>query len=116
MNYFLSFVFAGLVCAIAQVIYDKTKLTQGHVVVLFVFLGSLLSFLNIYDLLIDTFFSGAKVLIMNYGHMLYQSAKVGAKSNNFFNIFIEMMKSTSGIVSFAIVISICASFVKKVRP
>lgn len=116
MNYLLAFVFAGTVCLIAQLIYEKSKLTPGHIVCLFVIIGATLSFFNIYDRLIDIFHSGATSLITNYGHMLYQSAKVGAQSKDYFQIFVELMKSTSGIVSLAIIMAILVSFLKRARP
>lgn len=116
MSYLLSFLFAGGVCVIAQLLYDKTKLTPGHIVVLFVIVGAVLSFFNIYDVLIDTFSSGATSLITNYGHMLYQAGKEGAQTGDYFQIFISIMKSTSGIVSFAIIASIICALIKKPKP
>ncbi len=116
MSYLLAFVFTGGVCVIAQLLYDKTKLTPGHIVTLFVILGAVLSFFNIYDILIDTFSSGATALITNYGHMLYQAGKEGAKTGDYFQIFLHLMKSTSGIVSFAIIISIICALIKKPKP
>lgn len=116
MNYLLSFVFAGSFCMIAQIVYEKTKLTQGHIVTSCVFLGAMLSFFNIYDKLIAIFHSGATSLITNYGHLLYQSAKIGAKSKDYFQIFIHLMQNTSGIVSFAIVLSLLGGFFKGAKP
>ena len=114
--YFLAFIFSGGVCALAQLIYDKTKLTPGHIVTLFVIMGAVLSFFNVYDDLINIFSCGATSLITNYGHLLFQGAKKGAETNNFFMIFIELMKTTSGIVSFAIVISVLAALIKRPKP
>ncbi len=116
MTYLMSFLFAGTVCLLAQLIYEFTKLTQGHIVTLFVIIGASLSFFNIYDKIIEIFHSGATSLIMNYGHMLYQSAKIGAKTNDYFQIFIEIMKSTSGLVSYAIILALIISFIKRPRP
>ena len=40
MNYLLSFLFCGFVCVIAQLIYEYTKLTPGHITCSFVVLGA----------------------------------------------------------------------------
>lgn len=40
MNYLLAFLFSGFVCLIAQLIYDHSRLTPGHITSLFVVLGS----------------------------------------------------------------------------
>ena len=49
MIYVYSFLFAGFVCMIGQLILDNTKLTPGHITSLFVIIGSALDVFNIYD-------------------------------------------------------------------
>ena len=48
-----SFIYTGLICLIAQIIKDNTKLTTGHITSLFCSLGALLGFFGIYDKIID---------------------------------------------------------------
>lgn len=69
-----SFIFAGIICLIAQIIKDNTKLTSGHITSLFVVIGVILSFFGIYEYLIQTFGAGANVVIMSFGNSLYQAA------------------------------------------
>ena len=42
--------FCGLLCGIAQIILDNTKLTPGHVTSLFVVIGAALDIFGIYDI------------------------------------------------------------------
>ena len=49
MNYFLSFIFCGILCMISQYFIEKTKLTPGHINTLLVITGTILSGLKIYD-------------------------------------------------------------------
>ena len=44
MNFLMSFIFAGFLCMIAQVILDNTKLTPGHITSIFTAMGAFLSF------------------------------------------------------------------------
>ena len=69
-----SFIFCGLICVIAQIIKDNTKLSSGHITSIFVSIGALLSFFHIYDKLIDIFGGGANVVIMSFGNSLYNYA------------------------------------------
>lgn len=69
-----SFIFAGTICLIAQIIKDNTKLTSGHITSIFVSIGALLGFFGIYDKLIESFGGGASVVIMSFGNTLYNSA------------------------------------------
>ena len=63
-----SFIFAGTVCLIAQLIKDNTKLTSGHITSIFVSIGAFLGFLGIYDKLIKYFGGGAQVVITSFGN------------------------------------------------
>lgn len=69
-----SFIFSGIICVIAQIIKDNTKLTSGHITSLFVSIGALLGFFGIYDKFIEFFGGGANVVIMSFGNTLYKSA------------------------------------------
>ena len=40
MIYLYSFLFAGIVCLIGQIILDNTKLLPGHITSLFVMIGA----------------------------------------------------------------------------
>ena len=49
MDYFNAFWTGGLICALVQILLDKTKLLPGRVMVLLVCSGALLSFLGLYQ-------------------------------------------------------------------
>ena len=42
MHYLMAFVTCGGICLIAQIIYDNTKLTAGHITSMFVVAGAVL--------------------------------------------------------------------------
>lgn len=57
MDYFNAFWTGGLICALVQILLDKTKLLPGRVMVLLVCSGALLSFLGLYQPFVN--FAGA---------------------------------------------------------
>ena len=104
MNYFLAFLFAGLICGLAQIILDNTILTPGHVTAGFTVVGALLSFLGIYDKLISLFGAGATVLISNFGHTLYQAGIEGYYAEGWLGIFIHLLDKSSLITLILLII------------
>ena len=70
MEFIYSFLFAGIVCLIGQIILDNTKLLPGHITSLFVVIGAALDTFSIYDLFVDKFGAGAIVCITSFGHLL----------------------------------------------
>ena len=71
MDYFNAFWFGGLVCALIQILLDKTKLMPGRVMVLLVCSGALLSAVGIYRPLVDFAGAGASVPLIGFGHVLW---------------------------------------------
>lgn len=69
-----SFLFTGIICVIAQIIKDNTRLTSGHITSLFCSIGALLGFFGIYDKIVEYVGGGANVVIMSFGNTLYKTA------------------------------------------
>ena len=53
MSYLLSFLVCGSICLIAQIIYDNSKLSPGHITSLFVIIGAFLNIGGLYDKLLN---------------------------------------------------------------
>ena len=99
MNYVLSFLFCGFVCAVAQLIYEYTKLTPGHITCSFVVLGALLDLFHIYDRLIKIFHAGAMLPITSFGHSLMHGAMAMTKEYGVFGLAMGMFDLTAaGII------------------
>ena len=111
MNFLLAFLFAGSLCAIAQVILDNTKLTPGHITSIYTVMGAFLSFLGVYDNLISKFGAGATSLISNFGHMLYSSAWQGYQEEGLLGIFTNMLTKSSAAITGAIVFAFLIAIV-----
>ncbi len=115
MIYLYSFLFAGIVCLIGQIILDNTKLTSGHVTSLFVVVGAFLDIFGIYDFFVKNFGGGAYVVITSFGHSLIHGALENANEVGFMGLLTGMFSLTSaGIVS-AIIIAFFLSIIFKAR-
>ena len=55
---------------IAQVIYDNTKFSPGHITSLFVIIGAFLNIGGLYDKLLNISLIGASLPIISFGHSL----------------------------------------------
>lgn len=72
MVFLKAFITGGIICSIGQILIDKTKLTPGRILVLFVILGTFLSSIGIYQKIVDFGGAGATVPISGFGHLLAQ--------------------------------------------
>ena len=49
MDYIKAFLVGGIICAIVQILMDKTKLMPGRIMVMLVCLGAILGAVGIYE-------------------------------------------------------------------
>lgn len=105
MIYLNSFVFAGFVCLIGQIILDNTKLTPGHITSIFVVVGSFLDIFNIYDKLVLWAGGGALVPITSFGHLLIHGAMDTVNNFGTMGLFTGMFDLTSSGIVAAIIFS-----------
>ncbi len=100
MIYIYSFLFAGFISMLGQLILDNTKLTPGHITSLFVIIGASLDIFNIYDLIVQHVGAGALVPITSFGHLLIHGGLVRANSMGFVGLMMGVFDLTaSGITS-----------------
>lgn len=113
MTYIYSFLFTGLLCLIAQVILDNTKLTPGHITSLFVVIGTFLDIFNIYDKIILIVGGGALVPITSFGHLLIHGALAKTTEAGALGIFMGMFDLTASGITSAIIFSFIFALIFK---
>ena len=79
LNFIKAFVVGGLICTIAQLIINYTKITPGKILVVFLLAGAALQAVGLYQYLVDFAGAGATVPISGFGYLLAQGAIKGAK-------------------------------------
>ncbi len=110
--YIKAFVVGGLICTIAQILINTTKLTSGRILVVFMLAGLVLQSFGIYEYLIDFAGAGATVPISGFGYLLAQGAINGAKSGLFGAITGGLKAASAGITA-AVVFSFLVALIFK---
>lgn len=87
MDYFNAFWVGGLICALVQILLDKTKLMPGRVMVLLVCTGSILGAIGIYQPLIDFAGAGAAVPLLGFGNTLWKGLKEAIDTDGVIGLF-----------------------------
>ena len=103
MIYLNSFLFAGFVSLVGQLILDNTKLTAGHITSLFVVIGAFLDTFSWYDEIIKYCGSGALVPITSFGHSLIHGALDKAADMGLIGLLMGMFDLTASGITAAIV-------------
>ena len=103
MIYLNSFLFAGFVSLLGQLILDNTKLTAGHITSLFVVIGAFLDTFSWYDEIIKYCGAGAMVPITSFGHSLIHGALAKASDVGIMGLFMGMFDITATGITAAII-------------
>ena len=109
MDYFNAFWFGGLVCALIQILLDKTKLMPGRVMVLLVCSGALLSAVGVYRPLVDCAGAGASVPLIGVGQVLWEGMKKAIEEDGILGLFTGGFTACAAGVSSALIFSYLAS-------
>ena len=99
MNYIHAFWVGGLICALVQILLDKTRLMPGRVMVLLVCTGSVLSALHLYEPLVDYAGAGASVPLIGFGHLLFQGVKEEMEQVGVLGVFTGGLKAMNKIMA-----------------
>ena len=113
MEYVHAFWVGGLICALVQILLDKTKMLPGRVMVLLVCTGSVLGSLGIYDKLVSFAGAGASVPLLGFGNVLWKGVKKAILQDGVLGIFMGGFTASAVGISAALIFGYLASLVFK---
>ena len=111
MDYLNAFWVGGVICALVQILLDKTKLLPGRVMVLLVCSGVILSAVGIYQPLTEYAGAGASVPLLGFGNILWTGTKKSIDQDGFLGLFTGGFTACAAGVSAALIFSYLASLI-----
>ena len=111
MDYIKAFVVGGVICALAQILMEKTKLLPGRIMVLLVCSGAVLGAIGLYQPFSEWAGAGANVPPLGFGNVLWSGIKEAIDKDGFIGIFKGGFTSSAVGISSALVFSYIASLI-----
>lgn len=87
MDYVIAFIVGGAICALVQILMEKTKMLPGRIMVLLVCLGTVLGAIGVYEPFSKWAGAGANVPLLGFGNVLWQGVKEAVDSEGFIGLF-----------------------------
>ncbi len=109
MDYVIAFGVGGGICALAQILMDRTKMMPGRVMVTLVCLGAVLSAIGWYAPFAEFAGAGAGVPLIGFGHLLMEGVKEGVREDGFLGLFSGGFKAGAVGSSAALIFGYLAS-------
>ena len=111
MDYVKAFVVGGIICVLAQILMEKTKMLPGRIMVLLVCLGAVLGAIGIYQPFSEWAGAGANVPLLGFGNNLWNGVKEAIDKDGFIGIFKGGFTASAVGISGALVFSYLASLI-----
>ena len=111
MDYINAFWVGGLICALTQILMEKTKLMPGRIMVLLVCTGAVLGAVGIYEPFQKYAGAGASVPLLGFGNVLWKGVKEAVMEEGLLGIFKGGLTAGSAGTCAALVFGYFASLI-----
>lgn len=113
MEYLKAFITGGIICALTQILMEKTKMLPGRIMVLLVCTGGILGYFGVYKMFLEYAGAGASVPLLGFGNALWEGIKKAIDQDGFLGIFRGGFTASAAGICAALVFGYLASVVFK---
>ena len=113
MEYLKAFICGGILCAIGQILIDKTKLTPARILTGYVVAGVILSAVGIYAPLAEWGGAGATVPLTGFGYSLAKGVQKAVGEKGWLGVLTGGLTATAGGITAAVVFAVLMALLFK---
>ena len=113
MEYLKAFLVGGAICAVGQLLLDKTRLTPARILVGFVVLGVILGGCGVYETLADFAGAGATVPLTGFGNNLAKGVREAVEEDGLLGVLTGGLKAAAGGITAAMFFGFLAALIFK---
>ena len=110
MMYLKAFLVGGVICALSQVLIDRTRLTPARILSAYVVLGVLLTGLGVWGPVVEFAGCGATVPLLGFGYTMAEGVKTAVQAQGLLGAFTGGVTATAGGIAAAVFFSLLAAF------
>ena len=109
MEFLNAFWVGGLICALVQILLDKTKMTPARILVCFVVAGVFLGAIGVYRPLVDLAGAGATTPLSGFGYLIFKGVKTAVEEKGLLGAFTGGLSAAAGGTAAALCFGLLAS-------
>ena len=103
MEYLNAFLCGGLLCAVGQIILDRTNLTPARILTGYVVAGVFLQAVGVYQYMVDWGGAGATVPLTGFGYSLAKGVAKAVAEKGLLGVITGGLTAASGGIAAAVV-------------
>lgn len=113
MEFIKAFFVGGIICAVVQILLDRTKMMPGRVMVSLVVTGAILGFFGIYEPFLNWAGAGAGVPLLGFGNTLWKGVAKAIGEDGVLGIFKGGLTAASTGIAGALIFGYLGALVFK---
>lgn len=106
MMYLKAFLVGGLICALSQLLIDRTRLTPARILSAYVVLGVFLTGVGLYGPLVEWAGAGATVPLLGFGYTMAEGVRTALQEQGALGILTGGLRAAAGGISAAVAFSL----------
>lgn len=111
--YLKTFIAGGLLCAVGQILIDKTNLTAGRILSLYVVAGVLLGAIGIYEPFVKWAGAGATVPLTGFGNILAKGVREAVAKKGLIGAFTGGFSASAAGIGAAVFFGLLVALIFK---
>ena len=113
MEFLKAFLCGGALCAIGQILIDKTQLTPARILSGYVVAGVLLTAVGVYGPVVEWGGAGATVPLLGFGYSLANGVKKAVAEKGWLGVMTGGLSATAGGIAAAVAFALLVALVFK---
>ncbi|MBR4961194.1 MAG: stage V sporulation protein AE [Clostridia bacterium] len=115
-EYLWAFLVGGGLCALAQFLIDRTRITPARILVMYVVAGVFLGAVGLYKPLVEFAGTGATTPLTGFGYLIAEGVRKAVDKDGFMGILTGGITAAAGGITAAVVFSLLASCLVRSKP
>ena len=111
-----AFLLGGLLCVVAQILIDKTKLTPARILVAYVVAGVILTAIGLYEPLVNLAGAGATVPLTGFGYSLAKGVEKAVNERGLIGAITGGLTATAAGITTSITLAVGAALISRSKP
>ena len=116
MEFLTAFLTGGVICALGQILIDKTKLTPARILVCYVVAGVILGAVGLYEPLVNWAGNGATTPLTGFGYLISKGVREAVDEKGVVGILTGSLTAAAGGTAAALVFGYLVALICHGKP
>ena len=111
----LTFISGGLICVVAQLLIDLTRLTPARILVLYVSVGVVIFAIGLYEPMFEIFGAGVSVPLIGFGANIARGVRDAVDKDGLIGVLTGGLSASAAGVTAALILGLLSSIIFKTK-